>query len=362
MRWLAPVGVMGVAALAATGAFKAGATSESLPQTTPAALIAAVQTSEVDGFSGTVVSRFALGLPELPSIGGTSEGSTTLPSLLAGSHTLQIWYGGPERQRVALLGETDETDVFHNGRDLWQWSSADRVARHAVLPARTARPAATPVPSAPAASLTPVEVGRSALAALDPTTRVVMKPNRTVADRSAYELILTPRTDATKIGSVHIAIDGHTKVPLAVQIYARGASAPAVDIAFTTIRFGRQASRNFVFSPPPGAAVRKFGPAKPTTAPPVRATPPPVHGSVTPRKVVARTGSGWSTVIGLRPGSAAVANLTSGPVLKALQPVSGAWGKGRLLDAALLSVLITDDGRVFAGAVPPSALYAAAAK
>jgi hypothetical protein len=43
-----------------------------------------------------------------------------------------------------------------------------------------------------------------------------------------------------------------------------------------------------------------------------------------------------------------------------LTPVSGAWGKGRLLESSLLSVLVTDDGRLLAGAVAPDQLYAAA--
>jgi hypothetical protein len=40
--------------------------------------------------------------------------------------------------------------------------------------------------------------------------------------------------------------------------------------------------------------------------------------------------------------------------------VSGAWGSGRLLRTSLVSVLITDSGRMFVGAVQPSVLYAAA--
>ena len=42
--------------------------------------------------------------------------------------------------------------------------------------------------------------------------------------------------------------------------------------------------------------------------------------------------------------------------------MSGRWGSGRLLQSDLLSVLVTNDGRVFAGSVAPDALYAAAAK
>ncbi|MBM0236720.1 hypothetical protein JNW88_05375 [Micromonospora sp. ATA32] len=40
--------------------------------------------------------------------------------------------------------------------------------------------------------------------------------------------------------------------------------------------------------------------------------------------------------------------------------VSGDWGSGRLLTGKLFSVLLTDDGRLLAGAVTPERLYQAA--
>jgi hypothetical protein len=56
----------------------------------------------------------------------------------------------------------------------------------------------------------------------------------------------------------------------------------------------------------------------------------------------------------------------SAAVLRALlasaTPVHGAWGSGQLLRTSLVSVLITDQGRAFIGAVQPSVLYAAAAQ
>ena len=48
-------------------------------------------------------------------------------------------------------------------------------------------------------------------------------------------------------------------------------------------------------------------------------------------------------------------------VLAAATPVHGTWGSGRLLRTSLVSVLITDQGHAFVGAVQPSVLYAAAA-
>ena len=71
------------------------------------------------------------------------------------------------------------------------------------------------------------------------------------------------------------------------------------------------------------------------------------------------TGTGWETVVGTAAGSAAAAEpLLQDPLLyQAAIAVPG----GRLLSTALLNILVTDDGRIFAGMVPPEGLQAAAA-
>jgi hypothetical protein len=43
--------------------------------------------------------------------------------------------------------------------------------------------------------------------------------------------------------------------------------------------------------------------------------------------------------------------------VNSLPKVSGSWGSGHLLSSALFSALVTDDGRVLAGAVAPAKLY-----
>jgi hypothetical protein len=44
-------------------------------------------------------------------------------------------------------------------------------------------------------------------------------------------------------------------------------------------------------------------------------------------------------------------------LLKSLPAVSGSWGSGHLLRSSLLSVVLTDDGRIAVGAVAPQMLY-----
>jgi hypothetical protein len=135
-------------------------------------------------------------------------------------------------------------------------------------------------------------------------------------------------------------------------VFARGSASPAIDVAFTSIRFADPSDRNFEFTPPPNATVREAVAARPVLA---------SSGAQAGLRGAQITGTGWSRVLGVSGGSP-LAEVTQGPLLGALSPVSGAWGKGRLLDSALLSVLVTTDGRIYAGAVPPADLYAAAGR
>ena len=83
-------------------------------------------------------------------------------------------------------------------------------------------------------------------------------------------------------------------------------------------------------------------------------------------------GQGWTSVVVAKLPADALSGATAagkngdrrGPgfSLDALPKVSGSWGSGHLLTSRLFSVLITDDGRVLAGAVRPDRLYQAAAK
>ncbi|MFN2518678.1 MAG: outer membrane lipoprotein carrier protein LolA [Jatrophihabitantaceae bacterium] len=344
IRWSVPMCVAGVVGLAAGGVFTAGASPESLPTLTPAALLADVQSARVPGFSGTIVAQMSLGLPELPAQAG-GAGPASVARLLSGSHTMRFWYDGPDRQRLAMLGTTNETDIFHNGRDVWQWDSDAHVATHSVLPAG-------PEASTRSPELTPQELAERAIAAIDPSTRVSIAANRRVADRSAYELVLTPRDSATRVGSVHIAVDGSTKMPLGVQVFPRGSESAAIDVSFSEVTFKKPSADNFRFIPPPGATVHEGSPSAAPDPPTTRAPEPADTAATT-------IGSGWTTIAEFRWTPARI-DKAAGPLLKELKAAHGPWGSGRLLTSALVSVLITDDGRVFAGAVDPSALFAAA--
>ncbi len=360
-RWLAPAAVASVIALLASGALHAGA-DPNLPPQSAAQLLAAIGDAKLTGFSGTVVEKASLGLPELPQLNG-ADPATGLAGLLTGSHTIRVWYGGQTRQRIALLSSLGEQDVFRNGRELWQWNSDTRTASHIVLPTdAAAHPGTLP------ATLTPDEAARRALALIDPSTAVSTERAALVAGRAAYVLVLRPRDERSRVGSVRISVDGKTKIPLGVQVLARGSDRPAVDISFTRFSDAMPSADNFDWTPPAGVPVKEDGAANPAAPPEASDRGGPATGRAPDIRTI---GTGWTTIAELTgtPALPLAGNQSGsgssssglGSVLAGLPEVKGSWGSGRLLRSALLSVLITDDGRTYVGAVDPELLYAAAA-
>jgi hypothetical protein len=339
VRWVAP-SVLLVAALAygAISIFgSSGGQPRTLRWTTPADLVSHVETAPATGYSGTVVAQLSLGLPNLPFV---SLSGSSLAPLLNGSHTLRYYYGGPQLQRVALLGVSSETDVFRDGSQLWQWSSSTRVATHCVLPASGAQPVTI-------ASMTPQQLTQWAFAAMGSATETRIAQGADVAGRAVYELVLTPSQRGTRIGSVHIEIDAGKLVPLGVQVYGTDPTRPALDVAFTSVTFAAPPASYFDFRPPSGSRVAQA----PATG---------LLGTHALDGASALTeGSRWATVIEYHASPAQVA-AAAGLLGSSAPRVQGAWGRGRLLDSSLLAVLATDNGRVYVGAVDPSILYRAA--
>jgi outer membrane lipoprotein-sorting protein len=318
-------------------------------------LLAAVGNSKVGGFSGTVVEKASLGLPELPDLGSaTSSGSANVLGLLSGSHTIRVWYAGENKQRVALLDKLGEQDVFRDGRQVWQWNSDTRTAIHMTLP--TGADVRTPdtLPS-----ITPDEAAQRALSLIEPSTTVTTDRAAVVAGRAAYVLVLTPKDSRSRISSVRISVDGKTMVPLGVQVYAKGSDRAAFDVAFTRFNDSAPSDDNFAWTPPPGATIQQAPATKHVAAGLPAGKPLPAGSSVS------TIGGGWTTIVKIT-GVPSLTELgkaanATGLVLGVLPEVKGSWGTGRLFQSSLVTALITSDGRAFVGAVDPALLEQAAA-
>lgn len=369
-RWAVPAAAVAVTGIAVgVSTIPSANAAPVLPAKTPAQLLADVAaTHKMPALTGTVVETTSLGLPQLPQTGNP----TSLSSLLTGSHTVKVYWQDAKHFRLAVPQSLSETDVIRDGSTAWLWESNQNSVTKFTLPADNSNK--TPMSTPATAPLTPQQAANEVLQQVGKTTAVSVQSNVDVAGEAAYQLVLAPKDARSTIGSVRIAIDGKTGVPLRLQVFAKGGTTPAFQVGYTSISYTAPNPANFTFTPPRGATVTTPGANN-------------AHGTKSPSSGMAGAGtygSNWLTVAELPsstllPGSSGTGSAASpapssssgsgnplsgnsqeiiSAILGSAKSVSGAWGSGQLVHTSLLNILITG-GKIYVGAVDPSVLEAA---
>lgn len=366
-RFAAPVVVAGLIGLGAWLPAEASAATPSLPSMSAAKLLAKAETSKVSAFSGKLQWSAHLGLPSLSALtsgGGQSVTTSTglnPTALLSGTHTVDVWVNGPQEQRLALPSNLAETDFVHNGDQAWVWNSSNQKVTHLLLPPSSAGAyqggADGTSPAATASQLTPQALADRFLSAASPSTAVSVSSPVYVAGRAAYVLRLSPKAGTagaaqSSVAGVSVAIDASTGFPLRVTVTAKGQSAPALQVGYTSLTLGAPAASEFAAPHGLSVVTKNLRPSPGWHA----------YAPLTPKNnTPSVSGPPWAQVVELHAGSLGPGRLAR-EVQTLTTPVNGAFGSARLLHTALLNVLLLPNGRVAAGFVTPAALEAAAAR
>jgi len=388
LRWVVPgaVTVAVAAAIAVPSLASADRSTADLQDLDVAGLLTAMAEADPVPMSGTVVYTARLGLPDVPD--KVTGGADPL-NLLAGSSTIRVWTDGDERSRISLLGATSEYSVVTDGDEAWSYASATDQVRHVTLDAQSQEMLAQAQEDREAAEAagdvpTPQELADQLLEESQGNADITMAEPVTVAGRSAYQLVITPSTADTLVDRVVVSIDGTTFVPLSVEVWStQNDNAAAVELAYTDVSFTTPSDASLTFSVPSGATVEEkvvdlseHIAAAETADADARGTLP---------EGVTVTGEGFATVVertdvdieGLLTGDPAAVDgqLDGTPADDAGEELFGEFDRpdgldgaalyeqlttpvdgGRVITSALFSVLVTDDGRVLVGAVPPETL------
>ena len=346
VRWMPAVVVPVLIASVAVAVPLAANAGVDLPTKTPAQVLALAAGEKVVALSGTVSQTSSLGLPELPTTGADASAGSAL-ELLTGSHTARVFVDGSTKQRVQVLDRMAERDLVRNGSEMWLYDSKKKTAVHSILGERSARSSENE-----GKVFTPDQLAATLLESVDPSTTVSLGSDLRVAGRTAYNLVLTPKASETLVGSVSIAVDSETGLPLSVELFARSQQVPAFSVGFSKLDLGTPDASLFTFTPPAGAKVIEKAPKADSSRPAV-----PHSEAAKPTT----SGTGWDAIVAIPVGTAAAKeslSVTSSPLFgKLTTSVTG----GHLFQTSLVNVFLTDDGRTFAGSVPVAKLQAAAA-
>ncbi|MFE1254483.1 LolA family protein [Streptomyces fungicidicus] len=376
-RYVVPVTVMGVAA-ATIGLVPALADSgdPDLPEITAAQLIEKIAKSDVERLSGTVKITTDLGLPDLGGLesglasgamerggeGGSSADPTAkLTELASGTHTLRVAADGPDKQKVSLLENAAEYSLIHDGKDVWGYDSASNEVYHS-----TVDPSGEDREQQPPA--TPKDFAEEALKSVDDTTSVTVDGTAQVAGRDAYKLVVKPRQSGSTVGAISIAVDHKTGMPLKFTLTPASGGSAVVDVGFTKVSFDKPDASTFAFTPPKGAKVteddgRAEGrehSGKPEKAP---KSEEDLAKGLDGLKML---GEGWNSIATFDTGGqgglpTGEAGGDLGGFFDSLgDRVKGDFGTGTVFSTRLVNALITEDGKVYVGAVTKDALVKAA--
>ncbi|MGW1542379.1 LolA family protein [Streptomyces sp. NPDC002309] len=375
-RYVVPAAVLGLAA-GTIGLVPALADSGSpdLPKITAEELIEKIAASDVQQLSGTVKISTDLGLPDLGGLEGDlmsgatpsgGEGSSADPSaklteLATGTHTLRVAADGPDRQKLSLLENAAEYSLIHNGKDVWGYDSASNEVFHGTADeGAEQRTEETPA--------TPKGLTEEALKAVDDTTSVTVDGTAQVAGRDAYKLRIEPKQSGSTVGAISVAVDAKTGMPLKFTLTPASGGAAVVDAGFTQVSFAKPAASTFDFSPPKGAKVTEEGSVE---APEHSAQRPEEEELAKGLEGLNVIGEGWTSVAVLDSGAEGAASGAgpgdmgelgaAGGFLGSLgDEVKGEFGSGMVFKTRLVNALITDDGKVYVGAVTKDTLVKAA--
>ncbi|MFE9133704.1 outer membrane lipoprotein carrier protein LolA [Streptomyces sp. NPDC007355] len=378
-RFIVPVAVAGVAA-ATIGLVPALAASgdPDLPEITAQQLIEKIAASDTQALSGTFKISTDLGLPAfgnlVPGLGGGEGGSSADPSaklteLVSGTHTLRVAADGPERQRLTLLDGSDEYSLIHNGDDVWAYDSKSDEVFHEKAPEGAGAPGKD-VPEEKDVPTTPKELADEVLKAAGDTTSITVDGTAKVAGRDAYQLVIKPKQAGSTVASVKIAVDAASGTPLKFTLASVEGGKPVVDAGFTKVDFGRPAASEFTFEVPAGAKVTEGGAEK------------AAGGEKLPEEFekglgdlekgfgglgegMNVIGEGWTAIAKLDTGAPARKTDEAPKEFQGLldslgDKVTGKFGSGTVFKTKLVNALLTDDGKVYVGAVTKDALVDAA--
>ncbi|OEV29545.1 hypothetical protein AN219_15780 [Streptomyces nanshensis] len=337
---------------------------------------------------------------------GPASPQDKLMELASGEHTLRVAADGPDKQRVSVVEEASEYSFIRNGGEVWTYDSGSDSAFHAEAPEGAAgkhgkdgKQSEHGKGHGGIGDVTPQEAAKQALKAADDSTSVTVDGTAKVAGRDAYQLVVKPKgAPHSTVDSVRIAVDADNGTPLKFTLAPKGGGKPVVEVAYTKVDFGKPAAGTFDFKPPkgtdvteadprgmadgkhPGKPEDKGGDGKSDRAEKFKELKKFEKGEKSGKgealgfSGIDTLGKGWGSVAeidmgkgagGLPGGSAAGGEDGKSPQAQQMldsftEKAEGDFGTGRVFSTRLVNALMTDDGKVYVGAVTKEGLIKAA--
>jgi len=354
-------------------------------------------------FSGRVTKVSNLGLPpigNMPDISesmmedmeeNTPEGMeefiprmtesnmvTDLVEIISGTHEARIYVDGPDKLRVQVLDPMSERSMIVNGDTVWFYDDDKQAAQYMTVDVAELEAKAEEYEAENSAEIeqkiadlpfdinNPAEVADYLLAEASEYSEITVGADQNVAGQAAYELIATPLATETTVDYVSVAIDAETGMALNVKVVAKGQTEPAMEIGFTSIDYSTPAASVFEFNPSSDVTVTEMEMPEEFTIDGETYTREELEAELEANKLTEAEyeqkkaefeasenmpeviENGWASVVEMKLTEDMPVDMFDSELFSGItEQVDG----GFVITTSLVNMLITDDGRVLAGAV-----------
>jgi hypothetical protein len=239
--------VAAAAAVAAIAVAAIGGGPAPAPQALDQAIASALSAPQPDGISARI--QFTNNL--FPSSALLGQAGSPLLTGASG----RLWLASDGRGRIELQSDAGDVQIVWSPTEISVYDASSNTVYRAALPSAGGQGgsgAGAPAPPSLAA------IDR-ALAAVGAHWTLSGAQPTDVAGQPAYSLVAAPKADGGLLASLELAWDAAHGVPLRAGVYAKGSSAPALELAVTDIAYGPVPAGDVDIAPPPGAKVVDLG-------------------------------------------------------------------------------------------------------
>jgi outer membrane lipoprotein-sorting protein len=376
-----------------------------LPDKTASEILQMMNTEPDMSFSGRVTKVSNLGLPPIGNMPDVSESmveemeentpegmeefiprvtesnvATDLLEIISGTHEARIYVDGPDKLRVQILDPMSERSITVNGDTVWFYDDDKLAAQYMTMDmdkeeleakveefeAENSEEIEQRIAELPFDINNPAEVADYVLEEAGEYSDITVGVDQNVAGREAYELIATPLAAETTVDYVSVAIDAETGMALNVKVLAKGQVEPAMEIGFTSIDYSTPAASIFEFNPSSDVTVTEMEMPEEFTIDGETYTKEELQAELESKKPTEAEyeelkaeyeamenkpelyENGWASVVEMTLGDEMPVEMFESELFSDMtEQVDG----GQVISTPLVNVLITDDGRVLAGAV-----------
>ncbi len=374
-----------------------------LPDKTASEILQMMNNDPDMSFSGRVTKVSNLGLPPIGNMPDVSESMveemeenmpegmeefiprvtesnmvTDLVEIISGTHEARIYVDGPDKLKIQILDPMSERSITVNGDTVWFYDDDKLAAQFMTMDAAELETKADQFQAENSAEIeqyiaelpfdinNPAEVADYVLAEASEYSTITVGADQNVAGRAAYELIATPLAAESTVQYVSVAIDAETGMALNVKVVAKGQVEPAMEIGFTSIDYSTPDASIFEFAPSSDVTVTEMEMPEEFTIDGETYTKEELQAELEASKPTEAEyeelkaqyeamenkpvvyENGWATVVEMTLSDEMPVEMFQSELFSEMtMQVDG----GQVISTSLVNVLITDDGRVLAGAV-----------